>query len=76
MTSEDAGTQVLCVDAAGDGQRLDRWLATGMPDHSRSEIQRWIKEGRVTVAGVPARASTVLAAGDVISVTGGLNWTT
>ncbi|MCB0071601.1 MAG: RluA family pseudouridine synthase [Caldilineaceae bacterium] len=69
MASEDAGTQVFTVDAAGDGRRVDRWLTAGMPDHSRSEIQRWIKEGRITVAGVPVRASTVLVAGDVVSVT-------
>lgn len=28
--------------------RLDRWLHQQFPDHSRSEIQQWIREGYVT----------------------------
>lgn len=27
--------------------RLDRWLAKQFPDHSRSEVQTWIRDGRV-----------------------------
>ena len=40
------------------GQRLDRWLATALPEHSRSEIQRWIKEGLVMVDGA-IRATSI-----------------
>jgi 23S rRNA pseudouridine1911/1915/1917 synthase len=47
--------------------RLDRFLAEQLPDHSRSEIQRWIKEGRVLVNDRPARKSgQALEPGDVI----------
>lgn len=48
--------------------RLDRWLADQLPDHSRSAIQRWIKEGRVMVNDQPARANQRLAPGDQVSL--------
>jgi 23S rRNA pseudouridine1911/1915/1917 synthase len=59
---------LLTIDALLDGQRLDRGLADALPDRSRSEIQRWIKEGRVTVGGTAAKASLKLAGGDVVAI--------
>jgi 23S rRNA pseudouridine1911/1915/1917 synthase len=56
------------VDEADIGQRLDRWLATQLPDRSRSEIQRWIESGLVQVAGNPTKASYKLELGDTIEV--------
>jgi 23S rRNA pseudouridine1911/1915/1917 synthase len=64
------------VEELGSGQpggsqepeRLDRWLALQMPQHSRTVIQRWIKEGKVQVNGQPARANTRVVAGDRIQV--------
>ena len=44
------------------GIRLDRFLSEQMPDYSRSEIQRWIKQGHVLVNGHPAKASHKLTA--------------
>ena len=49
--------------------RLDRYLAAQLPDHSRSEVQRWIKEGLVSVNDRPAKASLPLEPGDVVMVT-------
>lgn len=70
LTDTDAPPQVvLTVSAAAAGERLDRWLATALPDQSRSAIQRWIKEGLVTVDGAPARASLKLAAGQSVAAT-------
>ena len=46
------------------GQRLDRALAAAMPDLSRAQWQRLIKEGHVTLAGQPARASFRLEGGE------------
>lgn len=59
---------LLTLDPALAGQRLDRGLAGALPDRSRSEIQRWIKEGRVTVGGVPAKASLKLEGGDLVAI--------
>lgn len=50
-------TLVFTVPAAAAGQRIDRWLAEVLPERSRSEIQRWIKNGDVLVDQVSAKAS-------------------
>ena len=51
------------------GQRLDQALAALVPQHSRSQIQRLIKDGRVTVDGAAAsRASHVVSAGQQVTV--------
>lgn len=39
----------LLIPADASGQRLDRWLTSQFPQRSRSEIQRWIRDGRVRV---------------------------
>ena len=46
------------------GERLDRFLAAVMPGHSRSQLQRLIKEGLVEVGGRPARANAPVKSGD------------
>jgi 23S rRNA pseudouridine1911/1915/1917 synthase len=56
------------VSEADVGQRLDRWLAAQLADHSRSEIQRWIESGLVTVGGKPGKASYKLELADTIQV--------
>ena len=49
--------------------RLDRFLVQRLPAHSRAEIQRWIKEGRVTVNGRVARKTGMsLDAGDDVAL--------
>lgn len=59
---------MITVEPALQGLRLDRGLADALPDRSRSEVQRWIKEGRVLLQGEPAKASMKLAAGDVVTI--------
>lgn len=52
------------VEAHEAGQRLDSTLAGRCPNHSRSRLAQWIKEGRVSVAGkVAKKSSTALAEG-------------
>jgi len=46
------------------GARLDMWLAGAVPEHSRSRWQSLIKEGRVTVNGLPCKANQKIRAGD------------
>ncbi len=53
------------VSDADVGTRLDKFLATQMPDFSRSEIQRFA----ITVNGTVARQSARMRAGDVVAVT-------
>jgi 23S rRNA pseudouridine1911/1915/1917 synthase len=48
--------------------RLDRWLAKQLPEHSRNVIQRWIKEGSVVVNDQPARANLRVMPGDRIGL--------
>lgn len=52
------------VEAAGD--RLDRYLAEHY-DTPRNRVQAWIRQGRVEVAGAPARPSQRLSAGDQLA---------
>ena len=61
-----AQEMVLAVEDAGE--RLDRYLADRLPDVSRAELQRWIKQGRVQVDGLAAKPSQRLAPGDVVSL--------
>jgi len=54
-------------DAAGE--RLDRYLARRL-DEPRNQVQRWIRDGQVTVGGVVAtRPSSPLAGGEELEVT-------
>ncbi len=56
--------QQLIFPVEQGGERLDRFLAQHLTDASRVEVQRWIKEERVTVNGRPGKASAKLAAGE------------
>ncbi|HEU5020831.1 MAG TPA: S4 domain-containing protein, partial [Bryobacteraceae bacterium] len=53
---------------ADRGKRLDSLLRERLPEYSRSRLQSWIREGRVTVEGQAVRASSVLRGGEHISV--------
>ncbi len=61
-------TVVTLTVADAEGERLDKWLAVQLPDHSRAEIQRWIEAGLVTRGAKVLKASYRLSAGDVIAV--------
>ena len=50
------------------GERLDRYLASVLPGHSRSQVQRLIEQGHVRVEGREARANLAVKAGDRIAV--------
>lgn len=65
-TSSSALT--LQVSADDQGHRLDRWLSTKLTEHSRSEIQRWIKTGVVLVDGQTAKTSTKVEAGQLVEI--------
>jgi 23S rRNA pseudouridine1911/1915/1917 synthase len=58
----------ITVPDDGDGTRLDRFLVSILPEHSRSQIQRLIKEGQVLVAGREAKANLQVKTGQEITV--------
>ena len=66
----DDGLEVLrvAVGAEHDGLRLDRFLAAVLPERSRSQIQRLVKDGRVAVDGRPCRVSTPVRDGQAVRV--------
>jgi 23S rRNA pseudouridine1911/1915/1917 synthase len=65
---EVANVIQLSVGDDGDGIRLDRFLASVLPEHSRSQIQRLIKEGRVTVGGRAAKSNHPVRTGERIEL--------
>jgi 23S rRNA pseudouridine1911/1915/1917 synthase len=58
----------LTVDPEYDGARLDNYLAAVLPDQSRSNVQRFIKEGHVTLGTAALRPSTAVRAGQVYTI--------
>jgi 23S rRNA pseudouridine1911/1915/1917 synthase len=48
------------------GHRLDQALAILFPDHSRSRLQLWVKQGSVTVNGKQWRAKDKVLGGEII----------
>jgi 23S rRNA pseudouridine1911/1915/1917 synthase len=58
----------VVVEADQAGERIDRFLASVVGSHSRSQIQRLIKDGLVTVNGQPTRANTSVHAADRIAL--------
>lgn len=58
----------LTTELCDEGLRLDRFLSEELEDHSRSFLQKLIKEGLVTVDGKPVKANYRLSAGQQVSV--------
>lgn len=56
------------VDEALQGLRLDQALARAFPDYSRSRLQDWTREGRVTVNGDRCRPRDRVVLGDRLVV--------
>ncbi len=48
--------------------RLDRFITRQHPELSRSAVQRFIREGQITVNGVPTKASYLPVPGDTVEV--------
>lgn len=70
-TSQGAGPGVvtITVQAEQDGLRLDRVLAGEIEGYSRSQVQRLIEDGRVSLPRVRAvKPNTPVREGDVITV--------
>jgi 23S rRNA pseudouridine1911/1915/1917 synthase len=58
----------LAVPADLSGQRLDRALVALMPGYSRSRLQQWIEQGRVTLDGRVCKPREAVTTGQQIRV--------
>ena len=58
----------ITVPGESQGARLDVFLTSVLPEHSRSQIQRWIKDGRVAVGGREGRANQPVKVGESIEI--------
>ena len=56
------------VTPDAEGQRLDRFLVTVLAGHSRSQVQKLIADGHVTVPSRDARANLAVRVGDRVLV--------
>jgi len=51
-----------------DGQRLDRFLVSVLAEHSRSQIQRFIADGRVIVPRGTAKPNLAMREGETVAI--------
>jgi len=56
------------LTAPESGMRLDKFISENCPDLSRTQSQKLIEDGFVTVNGQPAKSSLKLTAGDTVEV--------
>ena len=69
--ADDDGAELrtLTVDAAGHGQRLDRWLAAVLDGLSRSHLQQQVQQGAVRIDGATVtRCARRLRAGERVTI--------
>jgi 23S rRNA pseudouridine1911/1915/1917 synthase len=62
------GALQFTVPAEFEGQRLDRFLVSVLGDHSRSQIQKLIADGHVTVPRGTAKPNLAMHEGQTVSV--------
>lgn len=60
--------QILTIPNELGGLRLDQALTKLLPEHSRTEIQRWIKMDEVTVDDKASTAKTQILGGEKITI--------
>ena len=69
MTDEPAErAREARIDAGEAGRRLDQAAARLFPEYSRSRLQAWIREGRLTLNDRPARQRERVALGDRLAL--------
>ena len=70
MTLEEASDEVLTatISEASSGERLDKVLPQIFPPYSRSQLQAWLKEGRVTLDGSIPAGRLMVYGGEVVSL--------
>ncbi|WNS79788.1 RluA family pseudouridine synthase [Domibacillus sp. DTU_2020_1001157_1_SI_ALB_TIR_016] len=61
-------TLQFTVSEEENGSRIDKLAAAQEEQYSRSQVQEWLKEGRVLVNGQPVKANYKAAAGDEVTI--------
>lgn len=56
------------VDQEEQGIRIDKYLASRLPDYSRSFLQKLVGEGQVLAEGKPVKSNYKISAGEQISL--------
>lgn len=62
--------QTFKIEEQDNNTRLDKFLTAQMPELSRSQIQKMIKHGAVTVSGKKISVHRFLKNGDIVTVAG------
>ncbi|WP_372435421.1 RluA family pseudouridine synthase [Pandoraea sputorum] len=68
-TASCAAPLVATLPDALAGERLDKALAQCFPEYSRSRLQAWVEDGRVTLDGEPAKVRQKVAGGEAVVIT-------
>ena len=68
MSDDEQAETIQSAGIGADlaGKRLDQAVAGLFPDYSRSRLQAWIKDGRVTLNGQTARQRDKVSLGDQV----------
>jgi len=61
-------THLIAVDATGEHQRADKFLADRLPDFSRMHIQKAFRDHHVLLNGIPIKAATRLQLGSQLMI--------
>lgn len=68
MNSETEHTLGAQIPLDQAGRRLDQALVAVFPEYSRSQLQQWIREGRVRLDAMAPRPGTRVRGGEQVSV--------
>ena len=68
LTDESEDVMLVAVPAEYGGMRLDAALAKMFPEHSRSRLQNWLKEGYILLDGKGSDAKHKIWGGEQISM--------
>ncbi|HUF24802.1 MAG TPA: RluA family pseudouridine synthase [Vicinamibacterales bacterium] len=63
-----SGVRTFRAEADHDGLRLDHFLASVVPDISRSQLQRLIRDGRVRAEGLHVKPGAIVHEGLVVDI--------
>ncbi len=63
-----SGVRQVPVEAAADGQRLDRWFKQHFPQVTHGRLEKMLRKGEIRVDGRRVKASARLESGQIVRV--------